>query len=89
MTGTCITANGSIIILNVNGPVTGDIFSGPIYGGNLQCRIHAHQAVETTVYVSFDDSSSGLGCKAFFELLGEGGEKRCRRREKTARNESA
>ncbi|KAJ8701442.1 hypothetical protein PTI98_000223 [Pleurotus ostreatus] len=38
MTGTCITANGSIIILNVNGPVTGDIFSGPIYGGNVGGR---------------------------------------------------
>ncbi|KAG9218251.1 hypothetical protein CCMSSC00406_0005932 [Pleurotus cornucopiae] len=36
--GTCITANGSIIILNVNGPVTGDIFSGPIYGGNVGGR---------------------------------------------------
>ncbi|KAJ8688859.1 hypothetical protein PTI98_012936 [Pleurotus ostreatus] len=36
--GTSITANGSVIILNVNGPVTGDIFSGPIYGGNVGGR---------------------------------------------------
>ncbi|KAF9489257.1 hypothetical protein BDN71DRAFT_333655 [Pleurotus eryngii] len=52
--GTGLTVNGSVIILNVNGPihgplqvtgqVTGDIFSGPIYNSNVGGRYNTNQS---------------------------------------------
>ncbi|KAF9489267.1 hypothetical protein BDN71DRAFT_334710 [Pleurotus eryngii] len=48
--GTGLTVNGSVIILNVNGPLhgplqlTGDIFSGPIYNSNVGGRYNTNQS---------------------------------------------
>ncbi|KAJ8689412.1 hypothetical protein PTI98_012315 [Pleurotus ostreatus] len=45
--GTCISSNGSVITLNVNGPlqIMGDLFAAPIHGGNVGGRNNTNHAL--------------------------------------------